>query len=164
MVIFSLIIVKCLSFISGNSLCLEVCFIWCQHGQFLYLFHPSSFTMSVPIYLVCVSCKQDKVGSDNLRLLIGVVSPFIVNVIIDMIVFKSVILLFVFYLFSLVFCLFVCFLVSNFLPSFRLTKKKFLIFHSVSYIEFLADIFLFYSFNGCSRDYNMHLYLNHNLP
>ena len=81
---------------------------------FAFFFHPS-FNLSVPLYLICISFEQDKVGSDNLRLLIGVFTPFIVDVIIGVIGFKSVILLFVFCFYSLFFVsLFVifCFLLG----------------------------------------------------
>lgn len=75
------------------------------------------------LYLKCTSRRQHTTGacfyiqSDNLWFLVEVFTPFIVHGITDMVVFKSIILLFVFYLsfvfsafFELIYYLVLCFI------------------------------------------------------
>lgn len=106
------------------------------------------FIFKMGFFMIAYSCFLLCYASDNICLLNGVLTSLISNVIINTAKFKTVILVFVFYLshlFSATFLPFSCHLLNYFL--FLLYLHYWLMSHTS----------LLCIFNGCSEIYNIHL-------
>lgn len=111
-------------------------FLWFMFAWYIF-FHPFIFNLFVPLYIKWVSYRQHfwKIQSDNLWLVTGAFDNLRFNRIINMIEFKSIVLLF----------LFICVISLFYFPFFPFLVEYFLWFHFISTIGLLV-ILLFFLF------------------